>query len=1247
MKLKIFALAATLLLILSGLTQAVESEVYTGETSLIRQDQIQSVTSDKNSVEIEASAFNHPSGTPLRDEGQGDLLWNAGFENAITEHVALSADGRWAAIGHYLNDERFELRNAEDGEIAITMEVDDGPSYVAISEDGGRAAFAASGNVWVFDHEQGVEPVFQINLGGMNPGPIAMSRDGRTLIATGSDVDNRLLRAWCYLEDEQAWTYDADMDTAYNWQGVTLSRDGSVVALTAKFYLYVLDVANGDGIWGTRTYNSEAPVALDNDCSVIALGSLTGRLTVYHREPRGRAYQELWHYSFRGARSTWVNSVALSDDGLTLAAGTLDFYDDHYEGRLALFDTYGNSEPLWVNDQFLDEVAGVAISDNGGIIAASCWGDFDHQTPDLVLHERHNSEPFYELNTPGSLTGVSMSGNGLFILSGGKGTHNREFGRGGNVYMVEAALPGGYVTGTITDQDGAPLQGVVISADDNPYETTTDEDGNYRLLIEVDGRRDVAVRAHKRGYFYGDDGVEIERGETVEGIDIELRRTDPVWAEVWASLGERNLIQLEVVLIDGPPSPHQDQYITLSATDAPPITSSTSVTPWVSDEIKTQTPRRDPQRDVESYNIYRSFISGGPYTLIGSVETAERMLFIDRENIFPQRDYYYVISADFGDGESEFSEEDSGWMADDFLIYDADLEDMDMPDIDGTINDGEWDGAMLRDISDVFGYDAPDSAGTTEAYIGFDDDTDNLLIAIRYYNVEQLHNQLGVGVYVDDDHSGAWTYARPGSEGNYWAYWIDNEERQGPDLRYRSLTLAPYNVDPYYSFEDAQLEFSDERGYVELEMAIPLGFHAPYEVAVYQPDFTIGLGLFSMHRDDVGAAIFDGWWPQDMLSIVSYPSQFGTVHIPVHLSVPPVAPENVNVSRDNDDLYVEWIDPTEGIDNGDVQELAGISVFRNDEHISDEDPQTEEYFDEDVLPSGWYEYSLAGYILENDEPFHGPLSEPVGMYAGAEPDIRELVYDDGSAEGWYVVSFNWNDNRFGVRLDIEGDEDTVAIYWIEFPANDTDPLNLYIAEDDNGVPGDIIGGRFRTSPKEVGQFHRFHFPEVQQPRVVLDQFGMATCWIIIHYTPESPGSPGIGVDQSNVDGDRNMYHLADRGWQPFPNGQLMVRAGIGIPPVDAPPIVEPAIPVEFSIGQNFPNPFNSLSLLPINLPLASVVEINLYDLNGRTVMNRQLGELSAGRHIAELSSERLTTGVYFAQVATATEKRVIKIAVLK
>ncbi len=1249
MKLNTFKLTLTVFLsMICGFTYADGFEIQRGETLIHQNDVLQSITTDPDVSTIGYPIIQPYQNSPRRDEGEGELLWEDSFANAITDNVALSADGRWVAIGHYLNDERFELRNAEDGEIVISYEVETGGGFVAISEDGSRAAFAAMSSVWIFERERGNEPVFQFDLGGIRPGPIALSRDGRTLVATGIDINERILHAYCFQDDEEAWTYQADMDTTYNWQGVSIARDNSIVALTGKFYLYLLDLASGEGVWGVRTYNAEAPISMSGDGSVIALGSLTGRLTIYNRNED--IYEELWHYSFRGAQSSWISAVSVSNDGSTIGAGSLDFYTDHYGGRLALFDTYGDGTPNWINDSFADEVAGIAMSDNGQIIGATSWGDGGNQSPDLVIHEHHNDEPFYQLIAPGSLSGISMTDDGLRMITGGKGVHNRQFGAGGNVYMVDATLPGGYISGIVEDENNQPVEGVRVLADDNPYEAITDEDGNYRLLIDVDEHRVIALTAEKLGYFHEElVDIGIDRGEEVDDINFELEPTDPPWAEVWASQGERNVISLEVVLIDGMNNRLNDSFLeSLTASGEKAPLSSSSITSF-EDNIQTPqlAPRRDPGRDVEMYNIYRSYLSGGPYTYIGAIDADAGDLYYDRDNVYPQRRYYYVITADFGNGESVYSDESVGWVDDGFLEYDIDLQSMDMPEIDGSIDDDEWSGAEFREISDIFGYDSPDSAGTAEAYIGFNDETDQLLLAFRFNAVDQLQDRVGVGVYVDDDADERWTYDRPGSEGNYWGYWFDNDELQGPDLRYRSLSGDPYRFEPYFTFDDPLIQFSDEEGYVELEMAIPLGFHDPFEIAVYQPDYMIGLGLFTTHRDEVGNAIFDGWYPQNMLSIVSYPNQFATVHIPVELAVPPVAPDNVVVSRADDALVVDWTDPFERIDNGELNNLEGINIYRNDMLLDDEAAGSEEYFDEAVHSRGWYEYSVSGYILEDGEPFEGPISASSGIYAVEEPDIHEISYDDSSAEGWYVVSFAWNDNRFGVRFDIESDKDTVGIYWIDFPANALDPIDLYIAEDDNGSPGNRVTARFQTTPTVVGDFHRFHFPGVRQPLIALDEFGFAKYWVIMHYSEEIPGSPGIGVDRDNVDEDRNMYHMTDRGWMPFPNGQLMVRVGIGEPPSDIPPVEEPTLPDKFSIEQNFPNPFNSISLIPINLPTDAPVEMRLFDVAGRLVLEQSLGRLPAGRHLAPLDAASLGTGIYIARIATPNSEGIVKIAVLK
>lgn len=58
---------------------------------------------------------------------------------------------------------------------------------------------------------------------------------------------------------------------------------------------------------------------------------------------------------------------------------------------------------------------------------------------------------------------------------------------------------------------------------------------------------------------------------------------------------------------------------------------------------------------VDSYNIYRSEVSGGPYAMIGAVESP-MILFTD-VTVQPKKKYFYVITSVNLAGESPFTPE--------------------------------------------------------------------------------------------------------------------------------------------------------------------------------------------------------------------------------------------------------------------------------------------------------------------------------------------------------------------------------------------------------------------------------------------------------------------------------------------------------------------------------------------------------------------------------------------------------------
>ncbi|MBU1707034.1 T9SS type A sorting domain-containing protein, partial [bacterium] len=74
-----------------------------------------------------------------------------------------------------------------------------------------------------------------------------------------------------------------------------------------------------------------------------------------------------------------------------------------------------------------------------------------------------------------------------------------------------------------------------------------------------------------------------------------------------------------------------------------------------------------------------------------------------------------------------------------------------------------------------------------------------------------------------------------------------------------------------------------------------------------------------------------------------------------------------------------------------------------------------------------------------------------------------------------------------------------------------------------------------------------------------------------------------------------------------------------------------AVPMEMSLGQNWPNPFNSTTTFPLNLNKASTVDIALYNLLGQRIATIAHTLYQPGTHeIPFEAPASLATGIYFA-----------------
>ncbi len=89
------------------------------------------------------------------------------------------------------------------------------------------------------------------------------------------------------------------------------------------------------------------------------------------------------------------------------------------------------------------------------------------------------------------------------------------------------------------------------------------------------------------------------------------------------------------------------------------------------------------------------------------------------------------------------------------------------------------------------------------------------------------------------------------------------------------------------------------------------------------------------------------------------------------------------------------------------------------------------------------------------------------------------------------------------------------------------------------------------------------------------------------------------------------------------------------------------LPGNLTLYQNYPNPFNPTTHISFDLALRSTVRLEIFDVLGRTVDSRDLGELPAQNHLIEFDASNLTSGIYFYRIITEFGAETKKMLLLK
>jgi hypothetical protein len=92
---------------------------------------------------------------------------------------------------------------------------------------------------------------------------------------------------------------------------------------------------------------------------------------------------------------------------------------------------------------------------------------------------------------------------------------------------------------------------------------------------------------------------------------------------------------------------------------------------------------------------------------------------------------------------------------------------------------------------------------------------------------------------------------------------------------------------------------------------------------------------------------------------------------------------------------------------------------------------------------------------------------------------------------------------------------------------------------------------------------------------------------------------------------------------------------------------ETSTPGEFSLKQNFPNPFNPTTTIQFTLPERSHVRLTVMDLLGRELATIVDGELEAGTHTSVFDGYRFSSGMYFYRLQSGSSVQTKKLVLIK
>lgn len=305
-------------------------------------------------------------------------------------------------------------------------------------------------------------------------------------------------------------------------------------------------------------------------------------------------------------------------------------------------------------------------------------------------------------------------------------------------------------------------------------------------------------------------------------------------------------------------------------------------------------------------------------------------------------------------------------------------------------------------------------------------------------------------------------------------------------------------------------------------------------------------------------------------------------------------------------------------------------------YVMDSDNSTSKENNLRALKRSNYEFSVVDnetepIITKSLEDFDHPVT--LFWYATGDPALNESELN-------FIREYIRNGGRLvlaGINLAEQSDSDSLFANYIGVSFN-SNVLAFPIKGFDGDLVGDgmsfsAVGGwkdRLDLTDNPISAVHRsFHFGSgaADTVRVAAVRFESGEYNYKGYF---------MGFGFESISDTAKMDEILDR--------VLNFVAGPGDPtsvfPVDL-------LPLQYYLGQNFPNPFNPSTVISFSIPTKEKVELKVFNSLGEEVQTLINKELDAGGHRIEFNASSLASGVYFYRLKTNKFEQTKKLLLLK